>query len=211
MTEASIETDDGVVLEALIEPATDAAASVVICHPHPLHGGTMHAPLLTAIADEATGRGFSVLRFNFRGIGESTGTYGDGTDEIRDVTAAVEWLGRNHGPVVGITGWSFGAAVALRWQAVLGSSLTYVGVAPPVDSPLTPALPDPSELQPARRTLIVGDRDQFVDSRELEAYGDRIDAQTIRYETADHFFVLRHDRLARDVVDALGAPPISEA
>ena len=211
MTPVSIETDDGVVLEAVVEAPPDATGAVLICHPHPLHGGTMNAPLLRVIAEEATAGGFAVLRFNFRGIGASTGTYGDGTDEIVDVTAAIDWLGRNHGPVVGITGWSFGAAVALRWQAVLGSSLTYVGIAPPVDSPLTPALPDPSELQPARRTLIVGDRDQFVDSNELEAYGDRIDARTIRYETADHFFILRHDRLASDVVDALGGEALSEA
>lgn len=167
----------------------------------------MRAPMLKAIADEAATRGLVTLRFNFRGVGDSTGSYGFGIGEVDDVAAAVAWMMKRDTPVVGIAGWSFGAAVSLNWAASAASRIAYVGIAPPVDSPLTPALPPPHLLPPAKRTFIVGDRDQFLDANELEAYGATIGAATIRYPTADHFFVLRHERLATDVVDALVVGP----
>lgn len=200
-----IVTTDGVVLEGELTSADEPVGSLVLCHPHPQHGGTMRAPILEAIASAARLRGLDTLRFNFRGIGESTGVYGSGIDETNDVAAAVAWLSKRDVPVVGIAGWSFGAAVALNWTANARSGLTYVGIAPPVDSHLTPALPSPQDLDAARRTFIVGDRDQFLDPDELEAYAASIGAATIRYPTADHFFVLRHEQLAADVVNALAS------
>jgi len=190
-------------LEYAFEASDDARGGIVLCHPHPQHGGTMRAPILGAITKRALEAGFDVLRFNFRGIGESTGTYGGGIAEIADVQAAVQWMQASDTPVVGIAGWSFGAATALRWEAVARSRLTYVGIAPPVSSPLTPPLPGPEELAPAKRTFIVGNRDQFVDADALATYADTIGAGIIRYDTADHFFVFRHERLADDLVAAI--------
>lgn len=206
MNSPTIATRDGESLETMLTTTANPVGSIVLCHPHPEHGGTMRAPLLEAIVREAESRSLDTLRFNFRGIGSSTGSYGSGIDEVNDVAAAVSWMVEHHPPVVGIAGWSFGAAVALNYAARAGSRIPYVGIAPPVDSPLTPSLPDAHQLQPARRTFIVGDRDQFLDANELEAYGTSIAAHTIRYATADHFFVLRHDRLATDAVDAMVAP-----
>jgi alpha/beta superfamily hydrolase len=203
MNDPTIVTDDGVSLEAVLTTTGDSRGAIVLCHPHPQHGGTMRAPILEAITLEAARRGFDILRFNFRGIGRSTGSHGFGNDEIADVDGAVTWMTQRTVPVVGIAGWSFGAAVALNWQSFARSGLAYVGIAPPVDSPLSPALPAPSDLVPARRTFIVGDRDQFLDADELASYANSIDAETVRYTTADHFFVLRHDRLATDVLDAI--------
>jgi uncharacterized protein len=198
-----ITTADGIELEYALGSAADPIGALVLCHPHPQHGGTMRAPILVSIAQHAVAAGYDVLRFNFRGIGGSTGSFGGGIDEVTDVDAAVRWMDGRRVPVMGIAGWSFGAATALSWQAATGSHLTYVGIAPPVSGSLTPDLPDPAELQPARRTFIVGDRDQFVDADELAGYAASIGASIIRYATADHFFVFRHDRLADDVVDAV--------
>ena len=203
MNDPTIVTDDGVSLEAVLTTTGDSRGAIVLCHPHPQHGGTMRAPILEAITLEAARRGFDILRFNFRGIGRSTGSHGFGNDEVADVDGAVTWMTQRPVPVVGIAGWSFGAAVALNWQSFARSGLAYVGIAPPVDSPLSPALPAPSDLIPARRTFIVGDRDQFLDADELASYANSIDAEMVRYQTADHFFVLRHDRLATDVLDAI--------
>lgn len=205
MSSHTIVTEDGIQLEALLEEADRPQGAIVLCHPHPEHGGTMRAPILGAIASAALDAGLDVLRFNFRGIGGSSGGHGDGIDEIADVAAAVGSLDGHRVPVLGVAGWSFGAVLALRWQAEAASELAYVGIAPPVDSVLTPPLPLPTELRPADRTFIVGDRDQFIDADELQAYADSIDAATIRYATADHFFVMRHERLARDVVSVLVA------
>jgi alpha/beta superfamily hydrolase len=99
-----------------------------------------------------------------------------------------------------MAGWSFGAAVCLNWQAETGSTVPYVGIAPPVDSPLTPPLPDPSNLAAARRGFVIGEKDQFIRADEIAAYAEAISAEIIRYPGTDHFFVLRHSRLASDVV-----------
>lgn len=206
MTGPTITTSDGVELETILQTVDQPRGAIVLCHPHPQHGGTMRHPLIGAIAKRAVAERLDVLRFNFRSIGESTGEWGNGIGEGLDVAAAVSAMQDRSVPVIGIAGWSFGAATALRWQATSGSTFAYVGVAPPVDSPLTPKLPEPEALQPASRTFIVGNRDQFVDADALEDYAGLISAGIIRYETADHFFVLRHDRLAEDVVSAIGAP-----
>ena len=203
VTPDRITTSDGVALEYRIDAPTDPIGTLVLCHPHPRHGGTMRAPLLGAIATRAVDAGIRVVRFNFRGIGDSGGTWGDGVGEVDDIDAVVGYATGAVPPVIGIAGWSFGAATALVWQATTGSSIPYVGIAPPVASPLTPALPAPGALVPARRTFIIGDRDQFVDADELEAYAEAIDAAIVRYDTADHFFVFRHERLADDLIAAI--------
>ena len=149
----------------------------------------MRAPILGAITKECLAAGMNVLRFNFRGVGESTGVHGDGEGELLDVDAAVAWAQKEAPPVLGIAGWSFGAAMALRWQAASASTLAYCGVAPPVDQQLSFAMPEPKDLEAARRTFIVGDRDQLIDVEALVTYGTAIGAEIVRYETADHFFV----------------------
>jgi uncharacterized protein len=199
-----LRTDDGIDLEAILDEATPPSrGGIVVCHPHPEQGGTMRAPLIVAMARRIASRGYDALRFNFRGVGSSTGAHGGGIAEIDDVEAAVSWLERRPMPIAAIMGWSFGAATALRWQARTGSTLPYVGIAPPVASALSPPLPDATELAPAPRTIIVGDRDQLIDVEALIDYANGIGASVIRYATADHFFVLRHDRLADDAIDAI--------
>lgn len=199
-----IPSTGGVTLEVLIEqPLPDVATNrtVVICHPHPTQGGTMTHPILGALSKKLTEVGFTTVRFNFRGVGESTGTHDDGIGELSDVASVVGLVEDELPPLSGITGWSFGAAMALLWQATSGSTVDYVGIAPPVESPLTPNLPDPEELQPANRLFILGERDQFVDVPKLNAYAHSIDAEISIYRGSDHFFVFKHERLAEDVAE----------
>jgi alpha/beta superfamily hydrolase len=203
VTALSIATTDGEHLEVIHDRNADAHGVVVLCHPHPQHGGTMQAPLLGAIARHAVAEGFDVLRFNFRGVGESTGIHGDGEAELLDVDAAMVFASNLDTSIAGVVGWSFGAAVCLNWQAETGSTVPYVGIAPPVDSPLTPALPDPSNLASARRAFVIGEKDQFIDADELAGYAKAISAEIIRYPGTDHFFVLKHTRLASDVIGLL--------
>ncbi len=139
-----------------------------------------------------------------RGVGESTGVHGHGEAELHDVDAAMEFSSTLGMPIAGMAGWSFGAAVCLNWQAMKGSIVPYVGIAPPVNSPLTPRLPDPASLAPARRAFVIGEKDQFILADELAAYAASISAEIIRYRGTDHFFVLKHQRLAEDVLKLLG-------
>lgn len=102
-------------LEANLRPAeSEWRGLAVMCHPHPQHGGTMHTKAVFRTAQALAEVGFDVLRFNFRGVGTSTGSYGGGTGEEEDVRDAVAWLlaERGDGPLL-LGGFSFGARVAL--------------------------------------------------------------------------------------------------
>ncbi|MGI9602022.1 MAG: alpha/beta hydrolase, partial [Acidimicrobiales bacterium] len=115
---------EGVDLEARWDSPENATAAVVLCHPHPQHGGTMRAPLMHKVMKALTGNGLAVLRFNFRGVGTSKGEWSGGVGEMDDVAAAVAEA-RGGYDSVAVAGWSFGAATSLRWQARDGDGSTY--------------------------------------------------------------------------------------
>lgn len=205
VTDLVLTTSDGEELEAIHDKAPNTRGAIVVCHPHPLQGGTMNAPLIAAIARHAATDGLDVVRFNFRGVGASTGKHDKGVAELKDVTAAATYASLLEGGLVGIAGWSFGAAVALNWQANTQSSVPYVGVAPAVRSDLSPTLPDPEDLPTAQRAFVVGERDQIIDPEALAEYAKAISARIVTYRGSDHFFVLRHDKLATDVLRLLAS------
>lgn len=103
-------------LEAhLREAETPLRGAAVMCHPHPLYGGTMHTKAVFRTAQALNEVGFDVLRFNFRGVGTSTGSYEEGVGEEEDVRAALDWLEeRRPGLPLLLGGFSFGSMVALR-------------------------------------------------------------------------------------------------
>src|SRR5262245_11693559 len=97
-------------------PAAGAAArmAAVICHPHPLYGGTMHTKAVFRIAQALVELGFPTLRFNFRGVGRSSGSYDYGRGEREDVRAALDYLSDAFpGVPLALSGFSFGSWVAL--------------------------------------------------------------------------------------------------
>src|SRR5437764_2244371 len=102
-------------LEALLnEGRTDATHAALVCHPHPLYGGTMHNKVVYHAMKTLHSFGFPVLRFNFRGAGLSEGTHDHGRGEVDDVRAALDWLDAQfHLPIL-FCGFSFGAATGLR-------------------------------------------------------------------------------------------------
>jgi len=102
-------------LEALLnEGRPDATHSALVCHPHPLHGGTMHNKVVYHAVKALHEFGFPVLRFNFRGAGLSEGEHDHGKGEVDDVRTALDWLDSTfHLPII-FCGFSFGAATGLR-------------------------------------------------------------------------------------------------
>ncbi len=206
-------TVDGLRLEARWDLANDPIGTVVLCHPHPLHGGTMTAPLMGTLAEVLVEHRLSVLRFNFRGVGRSEGSHGGGEPELLDIDAATTAASAAYEDLPSaLSGWSFGAATALRWSAARNSTRPYVGIAPPVRSELTPLLPAPDELEPARRSFVIGERDQFVEVADLEAYARSIGATVHVIAGSDHFFYFRERRVAElaaaDLTAAMGEPPV---
>ena len=180
----------GITLEGRLSPGAGPGGAV-ITHPHPLFGGDMANNVVLTAVRALAARGMSALRFNFRGVGRSTGTYGGGMDEADDVAAALPFLkSRIPGPHF-VLGYSFGAAVASRALIQGLAADGAIFVAPPI------AFMDLSFLPrvPGLRLIIVGDRDELCPQARLQAlmaesqpsFGER-PAEIRVIEDADHFF-----------------------
>lgn len=198
MTAIRISTSDHIDLEGRWDlPLEETKGVVVFCHPHPRQGGTMSAPLMVAVTRHLVAAGRAVLRFNFRGVGGSGGTWDAGDGEVLDITAAVALASETLPDLpLGVTGWSFGAATSLRWMADSSSNVPWVGIAPPVTSEYSPSLPEPSALAPAPKTFILGDRDQFTSVADLGAYAESVGGTLEVLKGSDHFFYFREERVA---------------
>jgi alpha/beta superfamily hydrolase len=162
----------------------------------------MTAPLMHKVTKGLVERGLAVLRFNFRGVGLSTGTWDGGLGEIDDVAATMSHARAELADApAGLAGWSFGAATSLAWQAREQDSTAFAGIAPPVRTDLVERLPQPEELAPARRLFIVGDRDQFVTVEDMAAYVDGAGGTLTVLNGSDHFFYFREERVATIIAD----------
>jgi alpha/beta superfamily hydrolase len=123
-------------LEVLLTDASTGAphTAVVFGHPHPLHGGTMHTKVVFRATKALASEGCAVLRFNFRGVGRSEGTFGDGIGEVEDFHAALTFMHTQYpGASLWAAGMSFGAWVALTAGAADNRVETLLGLAPPAD------------------------------------------------------------------------------
>ena len=182
----------GIHLEGLlsIQEASSFKGGVVLCHPHPQYGGDMDHPVVTTAAEAAFQEGFSTLRFNFRGVGESGGSYGEGIGEQKDVQAAADVLYSrlkdNHFPLV-LVGYSFGAwagfPVAVEDERFEGM----VAIAPPLQ------IYDFEFLKGCKKKklFVAGDRDLFCPvSRMKEWYRQLEEPKSLSViPGADHFFL----------------------
>lgn len=195
MTERlNLTTTDGVTLEARIDSPEQPQRFTVLCHPHPLHGGSMNAPLMIAVAGALVEQGHTVLRFNFRGAGASSGEHDYGRAELHDITAAVV-MAETKGLPISIAGWSFGAAASLHWLTDTESTVPYVGIAPPPDDL-------PTELPPGPKRVILGNRDQVIDAESLRTYATA-HAIDLLITPGDHFFHGRGKRIGDLVAQGL--------
>jgi alpha/beta superfamily hydrolase len=120
-------------LEALLNAgAPGATHAALVCHPHPLYGGTMHNKVVFHAMKALRGFGFPVLRFNFRGTGHSQGVHDEGRGEMDDVRAALDWLDREFRLPIVFAGFSFGASVGLRTCCPDTRVVALIGLGTPV-------------------------------------------------------------------------------
>jgi alpha/beta superfamily hydrolase len=179
---------DGLRLEGHLVVPADAGAAAVVCHPHPLYGGTMDSNVVLAVVRALADAGIASLRFNFRGVGSSDGEYGDGDGEVRDVAGAVACVReRVDGAEMALVGYSFGAMVALRAGASgVAAAARMVGIAPPL------AMMDLGFLRTCALPLLLvaGDRDSYCSRDALAAQAAALGgrAATAVVPEADHFF-----------------------
>ncbi|MSP20449.1 MAG: alpha/beta fold hydrolase [Alphaproteobacteria bacterium] len=180
-------------IEARYQKAASATAPVaLVMHPHPRFGGTMNNKVVYNIFHALARSGFAVLRFNFRGVGKSQGTFDNGEGELADSAAALDWLQTYHPSAsqTWVSGFSFGAWIAMQLLMRRPEISSFISVAPPAN------IYDFGFLAPCPSSglIIQGSGDEVVPEPDVLKLATRLKAQRgigIEYKTiagADHFF-----------------------
>jgi alpha/beta superfamily hydrolase len=182
-------------LEALLNVGVpNASHAAVVCHPHPLFGGTLHNKVVFHAMKALNSFGFPVLRFNFRGTGLSEGEHANGVGEVEDVRAALDWIEGEFAVPVIFAGFSFGAAVGLRAANDDDRIPALIALGLPA-IPIESRVYDFEFLRTCTKPklFVNGSRDQFAPPGKLEALVDTFSEpkKLVRIEAGDHFFAGR--------------------
>ncbi|MBF0092971.1 MAG: alpha/beta hydrolase [Alphaproteobacteria bacterium] len=187
------------------------APTALVLHPHPQHGGTMNNKVVYTLFHAFAKRGFSVLRFNFRGVGRSQGLFSGGQGELADAASALDWMQNLNLNASGcwIGGFSFGAWIGMQLLMRRPEIAGFVAVAPPANvydfSFLAPC--------PSSGLIVHGNRDDYVPEASVAKLAHKLSHQrsiSVEYrhvDGADHFFRERQEVLAKVVDDYLSSTP----
>ena len=198
----------GVTLEGVVASPQGISGThpgVVVCHPHLLFGGNMENAVVRAVCEGLVKDGFTALRFNFRGVGNSEGSFTKGEAEQEDVLSALDLLRKLpglDGKSLGLVGYSFGASVILKGLSRHKRARTLALISPPLTS-----LEDPGIREDTRPKLfLVGDRDRLVPEPSLkekvDALGVGVDLRLV--PGADHSWQGFEAEAANQVVSFCG-------
>jgi hypothetical protein len=204
-TQVSFRSGD-LTLEGLLANPGGGAPAAVVCHPHPMYGGSMYNNVVEAILAAMWRAGYATLRFNFRGVGASEGEHEGGPGEVDDALAAMSFILAQPGvrkEGAAMTGYSFGAMVALSAGYERAEIARVIAVALPL------AMADARVPDGASKPvlLVSGDRDSYSPVAGLQALASRI-GTSARLEViagADHFFGGREADLSRVIATAITA------
>ena len=179
------------------------APIALILHPHPQYGGTMNHKVVFSLFHVFVNRGFSVLRFNTRGVGRSQGRFDNGMGELSDAAAALDWLQAMNADAKScwIAGYSFGAWIGMQLLMRRPEITGFISIAPQAN------LYDFAFLAPcpASGLFVHGTKDQVVPEADVQKLVDRLSAQRgikisyVKIEGANHFF----DNHMAEVVDVV--------
>lgn len=168
------------------------APVAVILHPHPLYGGTMNNKICYQLYQSFARAGFSVVRFNFRGVGRSQGKFDDGIGELSDAATVLDWIQQQNDSAsyCWVAGFSFGAWIGLQLLMRRPEINGFIGISPPANMYdfgfLSPC--------PSHALIMQGDRDDIVQEAAVSQLVDKLKAQKglmIDYEVvagADHYY-----------------------
>ena len=168
------------------EPGCARAGVAILCHPHPLGGGTLRNKVVTMLDRSLRELGLATVRFNFRGVGESEGSFDEGNGEMADLLAVAEWVQRvRPGDALWLAGFSFGAYVAAKAARHLPVKQLIL-VAPPVQKYPIAALPHP----PCPWLVVQGEDDDVVDPQAVFDWvaETRDPPLLVRMPQTGHFF-----------------------
>jgi alpha/beta superfamily hydrolase len=191
-------------LDALLdEPAGAPRAVAVFGHPHPQHGGTMHTKVVFQGAKALARIGCAVLRFNFRGVGRSQGSFASGIGEAEDFRAAIDHITARHpGLDLWCAGFSFGAWIAMTVGAADPRTRAIVGIAPVVDRYDFDRVAE----SPIAKFLIHGERDELVPLAAVRRFYARLQEpkELVVIDAADHLFDGKASEVGDAIEDLLG-------
>ena len=156
MEESITFESDGFQLQGLLHRA--GKTGVVVTHPHPLYGGNMYNPVVETITRAFQHKGYTTLRFDFRGVGNSQGSYDKGTGEKKDTCRALAYLSRVHIEKLCLAGYSFGAWVNARIRPADAPVSEMIMVSPPVAFMDF----DPPQEIPHLKLVVSGSRDDIA-------------------------------------------------
>ncbi|MEW7006717.1 MULTISPECIES: alpha/beta hydrolase [unclassified Lentilitoribacter] len=195
-------------LEGRYQPGTDKNAPIaIILHPHPQFGGTMDNRIVYELFYMFKARGFTTLRFNFRGIGRSQGNFDHGAGELSDAAAALDWIQTLHPDSKNcwVAGYSFGSWIGMQLLMRRPEIEGFMSIAP------QPNTYDFSFLAPCPSSglIIHGDEDQVAPEKDVQVLVDKLRTQKgilITHQTmlgANHFFTDKTDLLIAECADYL--------
>jgi uncharacterized protein len=195
------EPEGGTGLPTCQNPTASPRLCAVVCHPHPLYGGTMHNKVAYRIARGLRRAGIAVLRFNFRGVGASEGEHANYTGEVEDARAALEWLrGRYPNSGYALAGFSFGSRVILQLGCAVDGACFLLAAGFPTERDGV------EHLASCRvpKIFIQSTNDQFGPRASLEAvYAGVAEPKRLLWVDAqDHFFTGGQDELEERVREA---------
>jgi uncharacterized protein len=198
-------TDSGICEGVCVHPGEAARVpGLVLCHPHPLHGGDMENNVISAFAAAFAAAGFAVLRFNFRGVGKSTGRYAEGLGEQEDAKAALAWIAAQPGVDTTrllLAGYSFGARVTLAVAATDPRVAGFIVIAPPIRHGDWP----PLESARGPKIFLCGEHDSHAPPDALATLVNGLsDPKRLAiFSDTDHFFIGLEQTLAQHAVKLL--------
>ena len=199
----------GLTLEGVLtvpQGQTGPFPAAVLCHPHPLFGGTMDNNVIAAVAEALDGVGIATLRFNFRGVPPSEGKSDDGKGEQQDIRAALDILKRwpdIDGKRLALVGYSFGAQVILRGLSKYGAARALILISPPL-----PAFGDsPIARNSTAKLFLIGSSDRLIGPEQLRERVAALPPPTEFREIreADHMWRGHEREAAQHVADFLAA------
>ena len=186
------------------DPASDSPIALIL-HPHPQFGGTMNNQVVYTLYHTFAERGFSVLRFNFRGVGLSQGTSEEGRGELEDFQAALDWMAARYpGLPLWAAGFSFGAWVALETGAADSRVPVLIGIAPPVNRPNYSFARTLETTKP--KFLIQGSLDELCPLKEMWAFYAKLKEprELVVIDGASHLFEGKTEEVGEAIADLLG-------
>lgn len=198
MERAVLFKSGGLTLEGVLHVPSgvrEGAPAVVVCHPHPLYGGSMQNSVVREVCRGLEVLGLIALRFNFRGVGASEGSYGGGVGEREDVRAALDFLSSMGPPApsrMGVAGYSFGAYVAAHAAAQDPRVEALALISPP----LTMYDFDPLRSLDRPKLVVWGDLDELVNATLEEVANVAAEPRRlVLVKGADHFWVGREEEV----------------